>query len=212
MRDIPVFTTENGVASLFLKKIPFTKEAFVHIRASQFCGALVKECIDVCRMAGAEKIFATGHAGLTDYPLICDVSSYSVHKNRLPKTDAVALPAMLEQNAWWRQVYNEKMISVFGAAPLSAVDVDKMICYNQAFCIYKECAVVGIGVAYDGQIQAIAAIVPGAGRDTVLSLAGCLEAPEISLHVASSNMKACRLYESLGFEKTMLEANWHQIF
>lgn len=212
MRNIPVFTTDNGIASLFLKRIPFTKEAFVQIRDSQSCAALIKECIDVCRMAGAEKVYATGHAELTHYPLICEVSAYTVAKNLLPTTEAVALATVPEHSAWWRQVYNEKMMPVFGAAPLSQTEVDKMICDKQAFCVYKECAVIGIGVAYDGQIHGIASIVPGAGRDGVLALAGCLGSPEVSLRVASTNLKACRLYEALGFQKAALEAAWYQIF
>lgn len=212
MRDIPIFTTENGVASLFLKRIPFTKEAFVHIRDSQTCAALIKECVDVCRMAGAEKIYATGHGELADYPFVCDVSSYCASKNQLPETDAIALPPTLEQNQWWRQLYNQKMMQVHGAAPLSLAEVDKMICDNKAFCVYRECAVIGIGVACDGQIQAVASIVPGAGRNVVLALAGCLDGPEISLTVASTNLKALTLYGSLGFKKSALEANWYQIF
>ena len=212
MRDIPVFTTKNGVASLFLKKIPFTKEAFVQIRDSKSCGELVKECVDVCRMAGAEKIFATGHEDLSEYPFVCDVSDYCVCKNRLPETDAIALPATLEQNDWWRKLYNEKMMPVYAAVPLSLDEVDKMIRENQAYCIYRACSVIGIGVTYDGRIQAVASIVSGEGVSVVLALAGCLDSPVISLSVASSNMKALRLYESLGFVKSELEASWHQIF
>ena len=212
MRDIPMFTTENGIASLFLKKIPFTKEAFVHVRDSQSCVELIKECVDVCRMAGAEEIYATGHTTLEQYPFVCDISSYCVLKNQLPQTDAVALTALPEHSQWWRQIYNEKMMPVIGAAPLSLTEVENMISEHKVFCIYKQCAVVGIGVAYDGQIQAIASVAPGAGRDSVLALAGCLDVQEITLSVASNNLKACRLYESLGFEKKTVEASWYQIF
>lgn len=211
MRDIPVFTTENGVASLFLKKIPYTREAFVHIRDSQACDALVRECMDVCRMAGAEIIYATGHDGLIKYPLVCDVSSYCVPKDQLPKTDAIALPVTLEQKDWWRTLYNQKMGKVHGAAPLSVAEVEELICDKKALCVYKECAVMGIGVINDGEIQAVASIVPGAGRAVVLALASCLEDAIISLSVSSINVKAINLYRSLGFEKSALQANWYQI-
>ena len=34
MKDFPVFTTENGVASLILKEIPYRGEAYIHLRDS----------------------------------------------------------------------------------------------------------------------------------------------------------------------------------
>ena len=184
----------------------------MQIQDSQSCGELIKECADVCRMAGADRIYATGHNELSDYPFKCNISVYTASKNKFPGTDAIAIPTRLEQCEWWRQLYNKKMLCVFGAAPLSRTEAEKMICDNEAYCIYRECAIVGIGVAYGGQIRAVASVVPGAGRDVVLALAGCLDRSEVSLSVASINQKALALYRSLGFEESALEANWYEIF
>lgn len=212
MRDIPMFTTENGVASLFLKKIPFTKEAFVLIRDSLSCAALVKECIDVCHMAGAEKIYAAGHDELACYPFVCSVLRFCVSKKHLPDTQSVALPVTIEQMEWWRKLYNQKMASVQTASPLSAADAEELILSGKAFYICSECAILGIGVAYEEKIHAIASVMPGAGRDTLLALSKCLQSTVISLSVASTNEKALRLYKSLGFAETEMEMNWYQIY
>ena len=72
MRDIPVFTTEYGVSSLFLKEIPYKSEAYIRIRDVQPEGfeAHLQECVSFCRMCGAEWIDAAGHEYLKKYPLI----------------------------------------------------------------------------------------------------------------------------------------------
>ena len=212
MRDIPMFTTSNGVASLLLKKIPFTKEAFVHIRDSLSCDELIKECIDVCRMAGAEHIFVTGHEDLKKHAVYCNVNRYCINKDQLPFTDAVALPLSQQLSDWWRQVYNEKMAGVAAAAPLSKADVDGLIRAGNAYCVYRDCLALGIGVCDNGEIQAVASLIPGCGKDVVSALGATIEQQQISLCVASTNEKAIRLYQSMGFVNQELESTWYKIF
>ena len=55
MKDIPVFTTEFGVASLILKEIPYRREAYIRIQTTQQPQELLKECISFCRMCGPGK-------------------------------------------------------------------------------------------------------------------------------------------------------------
>ena len=43
MKDFPVFTTENGVASLVLKEIPYRREAYITLRDSRTPEALLEE-------------------------------------------------------------------------------------------------------------------------------------------------------------------------
>ena len=35
MKDFPMFTTEYGIASLVLKEIPYKKEAYIMLRATE---------------------------------------------------------------------------------------------------------------------------------------------------------------------------------
>ena len=50
MKDLPLFTTEHGVASLVLKEIPYQKTAYIILRDSLEPEALLKECADFCRV------------------------------------------------------------------------------------------------------------------------------------------------------------------
>ena len=49
MRDLPMFTTEFGVASLILKEIPYREEAYILVQSTQEPEKLLRECIDFCR-------------------------------------------------------------------------------------------------------------------------------------------------------------------
>ena len=49
MRDLPMFTTENGVGSLVLKEIPYNGTAYITIHSSSFPTDFLKECADFCR-------------------------------------------------------------------------------------------------------------------------------------------------------------------
>ena len=60
MKDIPVFHTEYGVASLFLREIPYRKRAHIKIQSSLEPDKLLEECIGFCRACGAEWIDAAG--------------------------------------------------------------------------------------------------------------------------------------------------------
>ena len=71
MKDFPCFATDDGVASLILKEIPYRQEAISAFRTYSRGGSrpFLQECVSFCRMAGAEKIYAQGHEELSQYPL-----------------------------------------------------------------------------------------------------------------------------------------------
>lgn len=71
MKDFPCFATDDGVASLIFKEIPYRQEAYIRfqdVQPGRFAPFL-QECVSFCRMAGAEKIYAQGHEELSQYPL-----------------------------------------------------------------------------------------------------------------------------------------------
>ena len=56
MKDFPCFATDDGVASLILKEIPYQQEAYIRfqdVQPGRFAPFL-QECVSFCRMAGAE--------------------------------------------------------------------------------------------------------------------------------------------------------------
>ena len=56
MKDLPMFTTQNGVASLTLREIPYQQTAYIKLQATQQPKELLEECVGFCRAVGAEKV------------------------------------------------------------------------------------------------------------------------------------------------------------
>lgn len=92
MKDIPAFTTENGIASLILREIPYSTAAYVRIHAAEAPEALLEECKGFCLGAGAKAVYAAGHAVLEAYPLHTAIWRMRRRKEGLPDTDAALWP------------------------------------------------------------------------------------------------------------------------
>ena len=211
MRDIPVFTTEFGVASLIIKEIPYTQTAYVRIQSSLSPTELLTECKDFCRAAGAEKVYATGESIPDEYPLQTQIIRMSVCCRNLPKTDAVATPVLPEQAAQWKDIYNRTMADVDNAAYMDDPEMKQMLRQADGYFVYRGKALIGIGRVSGCCIRAVASLVQGGGKDSLLALAALTDGDEVILDVASTNKRAIRLYERVGFaQKDVVEA-WYKI-
>ena len=82
---------------------------------------------------------------------------------------------------------------------------------ENCFFICESKDIIGIGIASDGVISAIASVRPGAGADIVLALCKGMTAERVSLEVAEENTKALRLYERLGFSVSGVKNIWYKI-
>lgn len=207
MKDIPMFTTEYGVASLFLKEIPYRQEAYIHIQDTSEPEEFLAECVGFCRMCGAARIYATGHPMLESYPLYTAV--IEMCGEIVPTRIACLWPVTVENVAKWRQIYNQKMAGVDNAATLTAADEKKILSDGGAYYVHDGGALLGIGWICDGKLLAVAAVKPGAGSlvlQTILSLAN---GEAVCLEVASTNIRAIRLYEKHGFIRTKEVRSWY---
>lgn len=211
MRNIPMFTTENGVASLTLEKIPYTGQAYVAIRDSAEPHAFLQECVDFCRAAGADSVYAMGCAVLTAYPLYTAIISMSRKRKELPESDAILVPVRIETLSSWRDIYNEKMRDIPNAAFLTIRDSERMLQEGNCYFVQRGEEILGIGVAGEGMIKAIASVIPGGGKDTMLALCSALCTDTVSLEVASNNIPAIKLYERLDFVETETISRWYKI-
>lgn len=213
MKDFPFFTTEYGVASLVLKEIPYKEEAYITLRDAQpgHEEDLLAECISFCRMAGAEKIYAAGHAWLERYPLYTSVYEMRGEartdgeklENLFPVTDATV--------AQWRQIYNEKMRHVDCAATQTAFDEKKIVTSGGAYFVHHEGELLGIGWLDGSALLAVCAAKPGAGERMMHTLMSLVEGDQMTLEVASTNERAIRLYERLGFIKVREKQRWYRV-
>lgn len=211
MRNIPVFDTEHGVASLILKEIPYTRKAYITIQSSQEPELLLEECISFCRMCGAESIYASGHNALEKYPLYTAMWQMRCLAEVLPDTDAALWPVQAETLEKWRNIYNEKVTRIPNGAWMDTKDAQEMLQKGDGYFIHREGELLGIGRASGDVIDWVASVKPGAGRDVVLALRHAVSEESLHLTVASVNEKAIKLYESLGFIATREISRWHKV-
>lgn len=212
MKDFPVFTTEYGVASLLLKEVPYRQEAYIILQSTEDPEELLKECVSFCRMVGAEKIYAKGHPIVEQYPLHAVV--YEM------RGEAVVDPGKLEHLfpvtektvSQWRQISNERMRTVDCAATQTFADEKFLLETGGAYFIHHEGELLGIGLMNETELMQICAVKPGMGERVAHTLLSTVEGSAVHLKVASTNKKAIRLYERLGFIKTREKSRWYRVF
>ena len=211
MKDFPMFTTEYGIASLVLKEVPYRQEAYITIRSSEEPEALLKECIAFCRMVGAEKIYAKGHPIAEQYPVHTILYEMRGMAEPDPKLVESIFPVTEATVGRWRQIYNEKMRNVDCAATQTSQDEKQILSSGGAYFVHRNGNLLGIGWMDGAQLLAICAAQPGAGRQVLYTLLSTVEGEQVHLEVASTNFRAIRFYESLGFIKTGEKSRWYRV-
>lgn len=212
MRDFPFFTGEYGVSSLTLKEIPYRKTAYIRIReaAPENLSAHLSECVGFCRMAGGERIYAAGHELLETYPLHTAVLEMAgtawVDKTQL----ACLFPVTRETAPRWREYYNRRMAQVDNAQTLEERDEQRLADSAGAYFVHRNGVLLGIGWLQDTRLLAVAAE-PGQGVPVMYTLMSLAEGAGMTMEVASTNRRAIRLYEKLGFLKTKEIARWYRV-
>lgn len=211
MKDFPMFTTENGAASLILKEVPYRKIAYIRMQSSLSPEALLKECVDFCRICGAEKIYAAGE-NLEKFPLYTTVlemrGMISVDEEKIENI----FPVTEANVTQWRSVYNERMAEVSNAATLESRDEGRIIASGGAYFIHRAGKLLGIGWLHEGTLEAIASVVPGMGERVAHTLLSVCPGEGVRLEVASDNKKAVSLYTRLGFLPTREISRWYQVY
>lgn len=211
MKDIPVFDTENGIASLFLREIPYRQRAHIKIQSSQDPEKLLEECIAFCRMCGAEWIDAAGHDYLEKYPLITSLYAMTCPKAALGETDACLFPVTEETVDQWVDICNDRMKDIPNCAWMDRAQGLEMLKEGDGYFIHKDGVLWGIGRASGEMIDTVISVVPGKGEAVLLALASLLDTDVVRLQVASENHRAIRLYERLGFIKVKELSRWYRV-
>ena len=213
MRDFPVFATDFGVSSLVLKEIPYREEAYITIQDLQPDGfeEHLKECVSFCRMAGAEKIYAKGYEVLERYPLHTAVYEMRCTAWVEPEKLECLFPVTEETVRQWRSIYNERMRTVDNAGTLEARDEKRIVESGGAYFVHRNGELLGIGWLEDTRLLAVASVQKGAGERVMHTLMSLIEGADMTLEVASTNERAIRLYEKLGFLKTAEVSRWYHV-
>ena len=211
MKDIPVFDTENGVASLFLREISYRKRAHIKLQATQDPEKLLDECVAFCRMCGAEWIDAAGNEYLQKYPLITALLAMQRPKEGLEETDACLFPVTEGTLQQWLDIYNEKMADIPNAAYMDGADGRELLKTGDGYFVHREGKLLGIGKAAGDFIDTVIAVEPGMGETVMLALASILTGDTVRLMVASENKRAMKLYQRMGFIATKELSRWYKI-
>ena len=211
MRDIPVFNTENGVASLILEQIPYQQAAYIRIQSSLEPKLLVEECAQFCRACGAERIYAAGADLQAFWPVYTVLWQMRCPKDALEDTSAALFPVQEHTLETWREIYNRKVICVPNGAWMTQKMGKEMLQKGDGYFVHRDRQLLGIGRVSADTIDWVASVSPGAGAEVVKALAHGATEPVLQLTVASTNEKAVRLYESLGFLKSRELTKWYQI-
>lgn len=209
MQDIPIFDTEFGVGSLALREVSYRQEAYITVGAVSDGKRFLEEAAGFCTAVGAESVYATGHEAAERFPLYNTVLLLAADKESLEKTTACLFPVTEETASEWKRLYNEKFRKVPNAATITDKDIKDIM--GSCYFVLRDGVLLGIGKAEGDRIGAIAAFVPGAGKDVVLALAHSLPGDRVTIEVASANPKAYNLYERLGFIKVQERIKWYKI-
>ncbi len=211
MRDIPVFSTQLGVASLMLSQIPYTRKAYVRIQDSAAGELFLRECVDFCKMAGADEVYATGHTACESYPYSTAIVTMQADRAGIGTTDACLFPVTEKTLEQWRTIYNEKVTRIPNGAWMTLRDAEEMLRQGSGYFVHREGTLLGIGKVSGNQIQWIASVYPGGGEDLVKALCHAITADTVTLEVAEVNRKATLIYEKLGFLPTKILSKWYCI-
>ena len=213
MRDFPVFTTDYGVSSLILREIPYRQEAYIHIQdvQNESFNEHLRECVSFCRMAGAEKIYATGNPLLEDWPLY--VSVYEMRGTAWVDRDKLEhlFPVTEATVGRWRSIMNERLRHVDNAATLTSLDEKKILDSGGAYFVHHGGELLGVGWMEDTKLLLLASVKSGAGERVMHTLMSLVEGDTMTVEVASTNEKAIRLYQKLGFVTTGEIAAWYRV-
>ena len=211
MNNIPMFTTEYGVASLFLREIPYKGKAHIKIQSSLDPEKLLDECVAFCRMCGAEWCDAAGHAYLEKYPLITAICSMQCDRASIGETDACLFPVTEETVGQWLAIYNERMANIPNAAYMDSRDGKEMLKAGDGYFVHRDGKLLGIGKVAGDFIDAVIAVEKGMGQTVVQALCTALNCETVKLWVASANERAVRLYDRMGFVKTQELSKWYRV-
>ena len=211
MKNIPVFDTQYGVASLFLEEIPYRKRAHIKIQSSLDPEKLLEECVAFCRMCGAEWIDAAGHSYLEQYPLNSILYIMSCDRALIGETDACLFPVTEETVGKWLEIFNQRMADIPNAAYKDSKGGKQLLEAEDGYFVHKNGELLGIGKASGDYLDTVISVKPGMGQTVVQALTSVLTGDPVRLMVAHANERAVRLYERMGFVKVKEVSRWYRI-
>lgn len=210
MKDIPAFSTENGVASLSLQQIPYTGSAHITIHSTQCFDAFLQECVGFCRAVGAQQILACGHEGLREFPVFTQIIRMQSPVLEGNNEDCL-FPVTEETVDRWIEIYNAGMKDVSNALILSKGMGASLLQKGYAYFVHSNGELLGIGIVEGNMIDAIVSYKKGMGERVMKALCSAICDETVVVEVAHNNRYAMSFYHRLGFTATNIVKTWYEV-
>ena len=217
MKNIPMFTSSYGLATLILKEIAWNGRAYVLVRSvwNDQIAALLDECRSFCRAVGAEEIYASWDAEELPAEHAWDMIDMACPKSALPAPrQTVELEQAAPETAEdYLRIYNQCFRDVPAAAsydrkslePLYGEDLIWLAKVRGQYAAVAEISKEGLeGIAVLPEFR-------GLGFDLAAAVLRMVPSTEVRLKVASTNVRARRLYDRLGFAEVGISRRWYRL-
>lgn len=213
MKNIPVFTSPYGIATLILREIPWSGSAYVLVRSvwNGQAAALLEECRGFCRAVGAESVFAAYDAEELPAEPAYDMIRMARPKAGLPEPGKLELaPLDRENSAAYLEIYNRCFITVPSAASYDQNSLEPLYGEDLAWLAKVNGQYAGVAEISKEGLEGIAVLPEyrGLGHDLALAVLQMVPSPVLRLKVASTNTRAIALYQRLGFIPECVEKRW----
>ena len=221
MKNIPVYMSQGGTATLILTEIPPRGIAYVVLRTviPGKLSELLQECAAFCRSCGATTCLVSPgdtQQALT-LPHAYDIYWLRTHKAALPDVfQPFSLkPLQPDNDAIFQRIYNQCFCEVSHAMTYERKQIQRIYQMEyQAFLALTETGnPCGIGELHGNELAAVGLLPEyrGRGKDLTLTLLSLCPGPEITLTVVSDNMPALSMYDKLGFSVCGVESRWYYL-
>lgn len=217
MKNIPMFTSSYGLATLILKEIAWNGRAYVLVRSvwNDQIAALLDECRSFCRAVGAEEIYASWDAEELPAEHAWDMIDMACPKSALPAPrQTVELEQAAPETAEdYLRIYNQCFRDVPAAAsydrkslePLYGEELIWLAKVRGQYAAVAEISKEGLeGIAVLPEFR-------GLGYDLAAAVLRMVPSTEVRLKVASTNVRARRLYDRLGFAEVGISRRWYRL-
>ncbi len=215
MKDIPVFTGAHGIATLVLKEIPWSGCGYVLVRSVwDDAAAFLEECLGFCRACGAEQVYASWELEALPADHAYDMLQMEIGKAALPPLAPVEVEDLTEENSEaFIEIYNKCFQTVPGSASYSRKDAERLLGEETAYLVSVDGAYAAIAEISRKGLEAVAVLPEHKGLGSRLTRTVLEKVPStvIKLKVASTNARAIRLYERLGFAHSGVLSHWWKL-
>ena len=216
MKDIPLFTSDCGLATLILREIGWSGSAYVLVRSvwNGRVAGLLDECARFCRAVDAKQIFACWETAELPARHAYDMLDMACPKSKLPPGGPVDLEPLTRDNAGdYLRIYNECFRQVPAAASYDKKSLEPLYGEDLAWLARVDGQYAAVAEISKAGLEGIGVLPPfrGLGYDLALAVMAMVPSPEVRLKVASTNARARALYARLGFAETGVSRRWYRL-